>query len=372
MHRRTAKSYTVDMARDSRKSDDQRSSKEQPKPRGHHHVPLMLQGAWAKPAKGKFPHVDVFDKHDSRSFRTSGENIMLGRDFNSFDDGEMALSLEGGMGKIEDQASRVIQRLRIERSLADLTVEDRAALCVFAALQRLRGLGIRAQMLEVDAQIRARLREGGDDPDTIPQMAGGQDPEQIKLTALMLIRNNLDVFAKSLALKAMFLFQPPRGRTFLLGDSPIVMSNSTDHGPYGNIGFEVEGIELYLPIAPDLAIGFWCPTLVTLMETALRQCVTSLRNTAAAAMFGVGPELLQLRGMRADLASREERIRQELAHIGAGTPVQWDPSNLDYVNSLQVAQAERHILSYDGDFALVRRIIADNPAFRGGPRSMLQ
>lgn len=360
------------MARDSRKNNDQQVPKGQPKARGHHHVPLMLQGAWAKPAKGKLPHVDVFDKHESRSFRTSGENIMLERDYNSFDDGEMTLSLEGGFGKIEDQASKVIQRLRIERSLADLAAADRAALCVFAALQRLRGLGIRAQMHDVDAQIRARLREGGDDPDTIPQLAGGQDPEQIKLTALMLIRNNLDVFAKSLALKVMFLFQPPRGRTFLLGDSPVVMSNSTDHGPYGNIGFEVEGIELYLPVAPDLAIGFWCPTLVTVMETALNQCETSLRNTAAAAMFGIGPELLKLREMRADLASRKERIRQELAHIGAGTPVQWDPSNLDYVNSLQVAQAERHILSHDGDFALVRRMIADNPAFRGGPRLMLQ
>jgi len=114
----------------------------------------------------------------------------------------MALSLEGGMGQVEDQASKVIKRLRAQRSLADLAAEDRAALCVFTALQRLRGLGIRAQMLDVDAEIRARLREGGDDPDTIPQLAGGRDPEQIKLTALMLIRNNLDVFAKILALKA--------------------------------------------------------------------------------------------------------------------------------------------------------------------------
>jgi hypothetical protein len=360
------------MARDSRRNNDQQAPKGQPKPRGHHHVPLMLQGAWAKPAKGKLPQVDVFDKHDSRSFRTSGENIMLSRDFNSFDNGEMALSLEGGMGQVEYQASKVIKRLRAQRSLADLAAEDRAALCVFTALQRLRGLGIRAQMLDVDAQIRARLRESGDDPDTIPQLVGGRDPEQIKLTALMLIRNNLDVFAKSLALKAMFLFQPPQGRTLLLGDSPVVMSNSTDHGPYGNIGFEVEGIELYLPVAPDLAIGFWCPTLVSMMEAALKQCENSLRNTAAAALFGVGPEVLKLRRMRADLASREQRIRQELAHIGAGTPVRWDSSNLDYVNSLQVAQAERHILSHDGDFALVRRMIADNPALRGGPRSMLQ
>lgn len=332
----------------------------------------MLQGAWAKPAKGKLPHVYVFDKQDDRSFRTSGENILLGRDFNSFDNGEMELSLEEGMGQIEGQAAVVMSNLRARRSLEGLSIEDRAAVCVFAALQRLRGVGLRAQMLDADAQLRTMLLANGDDPDTIPQLAGGQDPEQVKLAALLLIRNNLDVFAKSLALKAMFLFQPPRGKTLLLGDSPVVMANSVDHGPYGNLGFEVEGIELYLPLAPDLAIGFWCPTLVVFMETALKQCETSLRNTAAAAVLGIGPEVPKLREMRAELASRERRIREDLARIGSGTPVQYDLSNLDYVNSLQIAQAERHVLSHDGDFSLVRRMLSDSPAYKSGPRSLVR
>jgi len=332
----------------------------------------MLQGAWAKPAKGKLPQVHVLDKSDDRTFRTPGENILLGRDFNTFDDGDMALSLEGAMGQIETQAAKAIQALRLRRALNALSTEDRAAICVFAALQRLRGVGLRAQMLDMDTQLRAMLRANGDDPDLIPQLKGGQDPEQVKLTALLFIRNNLDAFAKSLALKAMFLIEPPAGRTLLLGDSPVVMANSVDHGPYGNLGFEVEGIELYLPIAPDLAIGFWCPTLVLFMETALKQCEASLRNTAAAAVLGIGPEVEQLRQMRADLASRERRIRDDLARIGAGTAVLYDPDNLDYLNSLQIAHAERHILSHDGDFSLVRRMISDNPAFRGGPRSIVR
>lgn len=332
----------------------------------------MLQGAWAKPAKGKLLQVHVLDKTDDRTFRTASENILLGRDFNTFNDGDMALSLEGGMGKIETRAAEVVQTLRASRTLDALSTEDRAAICVFAALQRLRGVGLRAQILDMDTQLRAMLRASGDDPDLIPQLNGGQDPEQVKLTALLLIRNNLDVFAKSLALKAMFLIEPPASRTFLLGDSPVVMANSVDHGPYGNLGFDVEGIELYLPVAPDLAIGFWCPSLVVFMETALKQCETSLRNTAAAAMLGVGPQVLQLRQMRADLASRERRIREDLANIGAGTPVRYDPDNLDYLNSLQIAHAERHVLSHDGDFSLVRRMISDNPAFRGGPRSVVR
>lgn len=33
-----------------------------------------------------------------------------------------------------------------------------------------------------------------------------------------------------------------------------------DHGPYGNIGLAVRGIEIYFPLSKTLALGMFCPS----------------------------------------------------------------------------------------------------------------
>jgi hypothetical protein len=155
--------------------------------RGQHHVPCMLQDAFAVPGKGRKPQVHVFDKHDGRTFRTSPENILHERDFNTFEYGGATYCLEGGMGKIEDQTAPILRRIITSRSLADLTAEERAKVLVFTALQRVRGVSIRASMVDMVEQMRERIRAEGHDPDLVPQLRGHDDPEQVKLSALMLV-----------------------------------------------------------------------------------------------------------------------------------------------------------------------------------------
>lgn len=57
--------------------------------------------------------------------------------------------------------------------------------------------------------------------------------------------------------------------------------------------------------------------------------------------------------------------------IGTGQPVPSDSQNMDYLNSLQISQAERYVASSDGDFRLVRRMISDNGKYRRGLRADL-
>jgi hypothetical protein len=339
--------------------------------RHQHHVPCMLQRPWAVPGKGRRDLVQVLDKHEDRIFRTAVENVLGERDFNTFEEDGVVICLEDGMGKIETEAAPIIRKLIAERQLSLLSDAERSVIVVFTALQKIRGISMRAQMLDIDAQMRALLRANGDDPTAVPQLQGSDDPEQVKLTALMLIRKNLGDFSQSLASKALILMEAPEGKSFLLGDTPVVWANSNDTAPYGNLGLECIGIELYLPLAPDLAIGFWCPTLVEFLKSALGQCESSLRNTAAVGLLGVGPEADSLREMRRELTARAGRIRGDLSAIHGGTPISYSSENMDYVNSLQVAQAERHIISADGDFSLVRRMISENPRFRQGARSMV-
>jgi hypothetical protein len=339
--------------------------------RGHHHVPLMLQNAFATSAKGKKDQVFVFDKHEDRGFRTSPENILQERDFNTFDDGAAVLCLEDGLQSVEDKAAPVFRKIIAERAINGLSDEERAAACVFTALQKIRGTSVRFDMADFTQQISDRLRANGDDPSLVPQLQGGDDPEQIKLSALMLIKNNLGEFARSYVNKNMALIAAPPGETFVLGDCPVVLANQNDHAPYGNIGLEVKGIEIYLPIAPDLTLAFFCPSILEELKASIVRIEESLQRTGAAALLGLGLEADQLRQQREKLKRAVARLRQGVAAMETGTAAQYDHDNMDYLNSLQIGHAERYVLSANGDFKLVKQMIADNPARRFGWHAQL-
>ena len=99
------------------------------------------------------------------------------------------------------------------------------------------------------------------------------------------------------------------------------------------------------------------------------QCEASERKTAAAALLGIGPTADHLRQHRRHLRERTEKLRDDLTAIREQRPLRSSLENMDYVNSLQVAQAERYVLSSDGEFALAKRMISDNPKYRGGMRA---
>lgn len=331
----------------------------------------MLQDAFAASGRGKKRQVHVFDKHEDRIFRTSPENILQERDFNTFQDGATTYCLEDGMGKIEHAAAPVLRKLIAHRTLACLEESERAAILVFTALQRIRGVHTRAGMLDIADKLRTRLRDNGDNPDAVLQLRDADDPEAVKLSALMLIGEGMPDFLRSYANKVMVLMAAPPGATFLLGDTPVVLANHRDTLPYGNLGLEVKGIEIYMPISPDLTIAFWCPSIVELMETAFRKSEEAFRETSAIALLGVRSNAFKAREVIGQLKVRSEKLRRDLSAIRDGIPLLNTRDNMEYLNSLQVSFAERYILSSTGDFALPKRMIADNRVYRGGHRWQL-
>lgn len=331
----------------------------------------MLQSAFATAGRGKFAQVHVFDKQEDRIFRTAPENVLHERDFNRYDDGRYIVCMEEGLGKIEDQAAPVFKRIKESRSLAGLTLEDRIKVMAFVALQQVRGPSTRYNMTDIGEKMRERIRSMGHDPDDIPQLRGGDDPEMIKLTAMKLVQENLPSFTESFADKVMLLVGAAPGTTFLLGDSPVVKSNQNEMGIRGNLGLKSAGIEIYLPIAPHLAVAFWCPTLLTFLEHGLKQSDESYRKTAPVALLGVGQEADKIREMHADLKVRLERLRADIEAVRDQRPLISSPENMDYYNSLQVIHAERRVISATGDFSLVRNMIAGDESLRTGPRMEL-
>ncbi|MDV5280161.1 DUF4238 domain-containing protein [Leclercia adecarboxylata] len=47
--------------------------------------------------------------------------------------------------------------------------------------------------------------------------------------------------------KDWYLLETSPERPFYVSDNPVVLKNSNDFGPYGNLGLAVRGIQIYLP-----------------------------------------------------------------------------------------------------------------------------
>lgn len=338
------------------------------KARNQHYVPRCLMSAFATTGRGKKPQVHVFDKRTDRSFVTATENIFSQRDFNTFEglDGTV-LCLEDGFAAIEDLASPVLRKLVRERSLASLSEAERMALIVFVALQKIRGVAFRIQMNDMMKQFRQRIREDGTDPNTIEQLREDGD-ENLKLASLEFVREHLQEFAQHYVNKALILREAPEEEEFLLGDAAVVWANQRDTGPYGNLGLSVLGIEIYMPISPNLALAFWCPSIVEMIAMTRDHAQHQVKQSATISLFGVGKD--------ADLARQElprlqailAKTQANLHNIEHGTPMRGDVENMRYANSLQIAQSEQFIVSSSGDFSFVKEMLSDDAAYRHGHR----
>lgn len=334
--------------------------------RHQHYVPRCLMNAFAKKGGGKRLQVHVFDKRTDHSFLTATENIFAQRDFNTFEGADgTVLCLEDGMAAIEDIAAPVLRKVAAERSLAAISDEERMALIVFVALQKIRGVGLRAQFKAMTDQLRRRIQADGTDPDTIDQLREDGD-EDLKLTSLQFVREHVAEFTQHYLDKALVLHAAPEGQEFVLGDAAVVWANKRDHSPYGNLGLGVVGIELYMPVSPDLAVAFWCPSIVDMVSRTRDGARDLIRKLSAVSLLGLGKEADEARRNLPQVRDKFARAQTDLDAIAAGVPLQLNIDNMRYVNSLQISQSEQYIVSSNGDFSFVQEMICDNAAYRLG------
>lgn len=336
--------------------------------RSQHHVPQLLQKAFALAGKGKKHQVCVFDKHAARSFRAATENVFAERDFNTFEVDGAVLCLEDYMGAIENLAAPVIRKLVDARKLGVLTSADREVLYTFVALQKVRGVALREQMADMTTVLKQRIRRSGGDPEAIPQFRGSDQPGAVKLSALSFVRDHVQEFTRYIAEKNLLLFEACQGEEFLLGDNPVTWHNHRDMGPYGNLGLMVPGIELYLPLAPTLMLSLLCPSIVPKWREEHKDLTTAAKQAAVVSVIGIGQAAEDARIRRPELEAKAANRERMIDLFDRGLPLDTTRENMEWFNSLQVSQAERYLVSASGNFDLARRMIADSPRYRKGHR----
>lgn len=331
-----------------------------------HYVPkFILRQFLADEAKEQ---VRVYDKHEDKVFSTSIKNVMAERRFNEFQfDDDWMVDFEPVAGAVEDQVLPAYRAVIQSRRL-DGSPEQKAALSFLIAFQFLRTRAHRnlwqaiedetVQFIEADG---GRMQDVQGWEDWQPQTEDG-----LKRSHLISMERNLGIVASIIAAKDFALAEPSAGRSFYLGDHPVSLANDREAGFQSNIGLAVPGIQIYLPLAHDLMLCAWCPTILAELEQDLE---AQKKRTQMEALSAVASGQLSSDNMRQlleEVRRAQRPARLILENVEAGTPLSTADTTMDFYNSLQTSWAHRHVICRDGDFALAREINLANPMLRKG------
>jgi hypothetical protein len=318
-------------------------------PKVQHYVPQLLLRGFVR-TKKKLLY--VYDKQTDKVFRTTPRNVAAESGFYDIPVPEGVVTIEPGLCALEDKAGAIITEIRRTGTIKNMTEEQQALLSAFVAVQHLRTPQYRANLLHMDQQIRARLEAAGHDPDKIENYRSFQNDEEVKAFSLSFIESAVRDLSPFVFDKDWILVRTATARPYMIGDNPVSMYNQIDSRLRGNIGFAVRGIQISLPIAEDLLLLMACRTIGD-----------DVRRTK-----GEIERLKTLAPFRDQAIQHEKRFKRLIDAFTYGIPDFAQAENVMHFNAQQIRLAERWVFSPDGNFDLVRQMIANNPNVRTGPR----
>jgi hypothetical protein len=308
-----------------------------------HYVPQFLL---RKFAASKESPIWTYDKHTGKSFQ---QNIKDAAEENYFYDIEFdgqVISLEELLAYKENHWAERIDQLLEVRDLSRIGQDSILEISRFIAVQFTRTKQHREIFREMTAKIRSEvLRRFPDAQSYLEYEMPDLDAASSKAYGLKAILQCQQIIPHLLS-KDWLLFEVTTGDPLFVSDSPVVMDNQRDFGWRGNIGYGVPGIEIYIPISPDLVLGLFCPSIVKEIADELAKFeILNRRN----------PEMLK--GLEA---------RHMLDNVKQGRPIPLKAENIERLNSLQVSNSHRFLYSRKDNFDLAKEMIRRDSSFKRG------
>jgi hypothetical protein len=301
--------------------------------------------------KGKKPQLYVYDKSNDNIFKTNIKNIATESGFYDLEIDNNLLTLEPSLADLEGNTAGIVKKLIKAKRLDILDEDNLAILAAFLAVQFVRTKEHRLRFKHLDDLFAKKLKEMGVREENITEIVNV--PTDIPHGKWIGFRSviNANDFVPHLLNKAWVLFETSRKYPFYISDNPITLHNELDHGPYGNLGLAVKGIEIYLPISTTLCIGLLCPSLANkFLETYDK---IKLLDQIAPGRFDA--EMGNLKFGRAFCEG-----------IAKGIPIKVIEDNVTMLNSLQVMFSSRFVYCETNSFDLIKRMINDNNKYREG------
>jgi hypothetical protein len=316
-----------------------------------HYVPQFLLRNFGN---GKKDQVWVYDKTTDRAFSTNAKNIASESRFYDFEVEDEAVTLEPMLSKLESMAKPVIEKILETDSLTPLDEEERAMLAVFLSVQHTRTRTFREQWNAFPKLLREEFESKGEtvaEGSQAAQLIQDFTENESKAETGRFMLDAPEQFAPHLLSKQWVLASTTRKHPFLISDNPLTRQNMNHMPGRGNLGFAVQGIEIYFPLSPTRALAMWCPSIVELV----RQEIQRHRER---------PWAFTDQGL-----SDDDGPLALLEAINTGKALAYSKESVENFNSLQISYSERYVFSSTDDFHLAKDMLKSHPELRRGPRT---
>jgi hypothetical protein len=303
-----------------------------------HWVPKLLLKNFADAGR-----VYCLDIHSNEITKPPPKHAASEPGFNDFEIEGKPISFEDKLEKIETRAAPILKRIVNAQNLVGLSAIDRQHVARFVATQSFR--------------TKAFYEGLTDKP---PREAFG--------TTFEIMWHSSIVAAVEIARQHWALMLIEKGdEVFYLGDNPVVLQRTRDLKDGTDLGFDVPGVEAFLPLSPKCALYMPCRAasheIIVRYEAAM--AIHRLVRLAVYSGVKVGSEELR------DAQTTIRRSRHIFKAMTQGTPIIAEQANIENLNYLQCMWSLNSIYSNRKDFSFARHVFRKSPQYRNTVRTSL-
>ena len=150
---------------------------------------------------------------------------------------------------------------------------------------------------------------------------------------------------------------------FYLGDHPVVLQYTENPSLKMELGFDIKGVEAFLPLSPKCALYMPCASTSQEIIDGYETALATPENIRLEKLRGINTSfdyfaLLQL-------SERIIRNTHPLYEaLTTGAPLVANPQNVENLNSLQCLWTHNFVYSNRRDFTFARHVFQKTPQYR--------
>lgn len=299
-----------------------------------HWVPKLLLKKFSD-TDGRVFRLDI---HTDEVSKPPPRKTASGPGFNNFEINGQFVSFEERLEKVETKAARALNEIIEAQSLVGLQPKSRKLIADFVAAQ-----SFRTEAFYKGLENNPSRRDFGQLFNRLwDSMFLLSDRIKHRHWALMIIESD---------------------EVFYLGDQPVVLQRTRDPKDGNNLGFDVEGIEAFMPLSPKCALYLPCRSVSDEIIASYKAAMTLHRTVRSSVLMGKS-------GGAAELIIAQDTIRRSNELYQAfttGSPIRAIAPNIENLNYLQCSWAHSGVYSNRRDFTFAQQVFRENPQYRSTP-----
>jgi hypothetical protein len=303
-----------------------------------HWVPKLLLKKFVD-ADGRVFRLDIQSNEMSKP---PPKHAASGPNFNEFDIEGQIVSFEDRLEKVETRAAPILKRIIEARSLSGLSLLDRRKVADFIA----------AQSFRTEAFYKG--------------LANNPSRKDFGPIFTQLWDSSFIVSAQ-IERRHWVLMVIDHDDIFYLGDQPVVLQRSLDPKNGGDLGFDVKGVEAFMPVNPSCALFMPCRSVSDPLIASYEAAMQLHRTVRSAVMRGHPGGSVEL-AMAQDAIRRGGPLYQSYT---TGAPLKAEPENIENLNYLQCSWAHAGVFSNRRDFTFARKVFSQTPQYKSTPATRL-